>query len=225
MKRALPLALVARGRAAFYTIMRFFKHTSVRILALILLSLAVTSLIIAWLNPSPVVVVAKDSRKHPGDELLTLIFDHARNGTTEAVKMYLDTGYTPNIISPRGDSLLIVSAYHGYPDLVKLVLAQPNVPVDFQNKMGFTALTGASFKGYTDIMQQLIAAGATVNHRNMSGQTALMFASLTGRFDAVKLLLNNGANAKVKDTSGNDAAALAAQQGADDVSAVLVAHP
>ena len=223
MKRALPL--VARGRASFDTFMRFFKLTSVRVFAFVVLSLAATSLITAWLNPSPAVVVTKDARKQPGDELLTLVFDHARNGETEAVKMYLDSGYTPNIISPRGDSLLIVAAYHGYPDLVKLVLAQPNVPVDFQNKMGFTALTGASFKGYTDIMQQLIAAGATVNHRNMSGQTALMFASLTGRFDAVKLLLKSGANAKAKDTSGNDAAALAAQQGAADVSAALAAHP
>ena len=223
MKRALPL--VARGRASFDTFMRFFKLTSVRVFAFVVLSLAATSLITAWLNPSPAVVVTKDERKQPGDELLTRIFEHARNGETEAVKMYLDSGYTPNIISPRGDSLLIVAAYHGYPDLVKLVLAQPNVPVDFQNKMGFTALTGASFKGYTDIMQQLIAAGATVNHRNMSGQTALMFASLTGRFDAVKLLLKSGANAKVKDTSGNDAAALAAQQGAAAVSAALAAHP
>ena len=223
MKHALPL--VARGRASFDTFMRFFKLTSVRVFAFVVLSLAATSLITAWLNPSPAVVVTKDARKQPGDELLIRIFEHARNGETEAVKMYLDSGYTPNIISPRGDSLLIVAAYHGYPDLVKLVLAQPNVPVDFQNKMGFTALTGASFKGYTDIMQQLIAAGATVNHRNMSGQTALMFASLTGRFDAVKLLLKSGANAKVKDTSGNDAAALAAQQGAADVAAALAAHP
>ncbi len=222
MKHALPL--VTRGRASFDTIMRFFKLTSVRVFLFVVLSLAATSLITAWLNPSPVVVVVKDARKQPGAELLTLIFDHARNGETEALKLYLDAGYTPNIVSPRGDSLLIVAAYHGYPDLVKLVLAQPNVPVDFQNKMGFTALTGASFKGYTDIMQQLIAAGATVNHRNMSGQTALMFASLTGRFAAVKLLLNNGANAKAKDTSGNDAAALAAQQGAADVAAALAAH-
>ena len=205
--------------------MRFFKLKTVRVLALLVLGLAATSLVTAWLNPSPAHVVITDTRKQPGKELLTLIFDHARNGQTEAVQMYLTSGYTPNIISPRGDSLLIVASYHGHADLVKLVLAQPGVPVDFQNKMGFTALTGASFKGYTGIMRQLIAAGATVNHRNMSGQTALMFASLTGRFDAVKLLLNSGASAKVKDTSGNDAAALAAQQGATDVAAALATQP
>lgn len=205
--------------------MRFFKFLPVRVLALLLAGLGAISTVTAWLNPSPAPVVVKDARRQPGHELLTVIFNHARNGQTEAVQMYLDSGYTPNITSPRGDSLLIVAAYHGHADLVKIVLAQPGVPVDFQNKMGFTALTGASFKGYTDIMQQLIAAGATVNHRNMSGQTALMFASLTGRFDAVKLLLNSGANAKVKDASGNDAAALAAQQGATDVAAALAARP
>ena len=72
--------------------MRFFKLTSMRILTLFVLSLAAASLVTAWLNPSPVAVVAMDTRKQPGDELLTLILDHARNGETEAVKMYLDSG-------------------------------------------------------------------------------------------------------------------------------------
>ena len=70
--------------------MGIFKLTSVRIVALFVLSLAAASLITAWLNPSPVAVVAMDTRKQPGDELLALIFDHARNGETEAVKMYLE---------------------------------------------------------------------------------------------------------------------------------------
>ncbi len=206
--------------------MRLLKLHPFRVLAILALSLALASYLFKQ-SPAPIAMpTTPDTRKQPGDELLVRIFDHARDGQTEAVQLYLDSGYTPNIVSARGDSLLIVAAYHGHTDLIKLLLAQPGgVQVDFQNSMGFTALTGASFKGYTDIMTQLIAAGATVNHRNLSGQTALMFAALSGRLDAVKLLLSHGADAKAKDTTGKDAAGLATQQGATEVTAVLSAHP
>ncbi len=162
-----------------------------------------------------------DTRKQPGPELTEIIFNHVRAGNAAALQLYLDSGYTPNAINARGDSLLVLAAYKSQPEIVKLLLSQPGTNVNFQNKMGFTALTGASFKGETAIMKQLIAAGANVNQRNLSGQTALMFAALTGRFDAVKMLLGYKADAKAVDASGNTAAALAHQQGAEDVAQVL----
>jgi ankyrin repeat protein len=161
--------------------------------------------------------------KQPGAELIDYMFDYARQGRTEPVALYLKDGYTPNVINARGDSLLIIAAYHRHPDLVALLLQQPGIEVDYQNSMGFTALTGATFKGDTEIMQQLISAGANVNHRNLSDQTALMFGALTGRADAVKLLLANGADANAQDQSGKTAAILAAEQGAEEVLKLLPA--
>jgi len=162
-----------------------------------------------------------DTRKQPGEELLNDIFDHARLGHIDSVQLYLDTGYSPNIVNARGDSLLIIATYHGHLPLTKILLAQPEVEVDYQNSMGFTSLTGASFKGFAEIMQELIAAGANVNRQNASGQTALMFASLSGRLEAVKLLLGKGADARAQDGTGKKAIDLAAQQGAEEVVALL----
>lgn len=170
--------------------------------------------------PTPPLAMT-DTRKQPGPELTEIIFNHVREGHVEPVRLYLESGYTPNAVNARGDSLLILAAYKGHADLVKLLLSQPGVQVDYQNKMGFTALTGASFRGDTGIMQQLLDAGAKVNHRNASGQTALMFAALTGRFSAVKLLLKHRADARAHDTAGNTAALLAEQQGASEVADLL----
>ncbi|MDB6137096.1 MAG: hypothetical protein JWO94_168 [Verrucomicrobiaceae bacterium] len=162
-----------------------------------------------------------DPRKQPGEDLLNIIFDHARQGTVEPLRMYFEAGYTPNIANARGDSLLIIATYHGHEELTILLLAQPAIEVDYQNRMGFTSLTGASFKGYCGIMQALIAAGANVNHQNASGQTALMFASLTGRLEAVKLLLSHGADKEAQDATGKRAIDLAEMQEAAEVVTVL----
>lgn len=161
--------------------------------------------------------------KQPDAELIAHMFDYARQGRLEPMRLYLQDGYSPNVTNSRGDSLLIIAAYHRYPELVRLLLQQPGIEVDYQNGMGFTALTGATFKGDTEIMEQLITAGADVNHANLSGQTALMFGALTGRTDAVALLLANGADATAQDHTGRTAAILAADQGAKDVLKLLAA--
>ena len=157
----------------------------------------------------------------PNPEVIDRIFDFARRGHVEAITMYLEDGFDPNAVNPRGDSLLIIAAYHQFPEVSALLLRTPGIAVDYQNSMGFTALTAAAFKGDAVILRQLFAAGANVNHRNLSGQTALMFAALTGRLEAVKLLLEHGADASFADASGKTAAILAAEQGAEEVEALL----
>ncbi len=165
-------------------------------------------------SPAPVA-------KQPSADLNARVFDFVRQGQTEAVAAYFAEGHTPNITNERGDSLLILAAYYCHADLVKLLLQQPNIEVDFQNGMGFTALTGATFRGDVGIMQQLITAGSNINHCNLSGQTALMFAALGSQTEAAKLLLANGADAKVRDQAGKDAATLAQEQGAAEIIQIL----
>jgi ankyrin repeat protein len=164
------------------------------------------------------------SFKSPGRELTERIFDLTRRGEVGAVRLYLHEGYTPNAVNLRGDSLLILAAYKGHAEIVRLLLSEPGVEVDFRNGMGFTALSGAAFKGETEIMGQLVEAGADVNAEGAGGKTGLMFAVLTGRFDATKLLLGRGASKSVVDINGNTAETLARGQGAGETTR-LVAHP
>lgn len=118
--------------------------------------------------------------KQPGDELLEIIFDHVRQGDEEPVRIYLEAGYPPNTVNERGNSLLMAAACNGRENVVKLLLGQPGIEVDFQNPLGFTALAAAGLKGHIGIMTLLIAAGANVDQGNCAGQKALMLAALNG---------------------------------------------
>ena len=57
-------------------------------------------------------------------ELATKIFDLARQGRTEALVAYLDAGVPANLTNDRGDSLVMLAAYHGHADAVRALLAR-----------------------------------------------------------------------------------------------------
>jgi ankyrin repeat protein len=53
--------------------------------------------------------------------------------------------------------------------------------------------------GFTDIVKELLDAGANPNLQKRNGWTALMFATLYGYTDIVSLLLKKGANPFIRD--------------------------
>lgn len=169
----------------------------------------------ATTTPAPAVAdtQATAPRKAPGKDLADMLLDFARAGKVEPMREYFVAGYSANFSNERGDTPLILAAYHGHADAVRLILHQPDAGLNQLNQMGFTALTGASFKGDLAIMRLLIDAGADVNATGSSGKTPLMFAALTNREAAAELLLASGADPAAKATDGSTAASLAAGQG------------
>ncbi len=157
---------------------------------------------------TPIVLTNADIQK-----LHLIAFDAAREGDTQTLAAYFSSGFDVNGKNARGDTLLILAAYHGQEKAVELILSQPKVDLDYKNNMGFTALTGAVYKGFNPIVQRLIDKGANVNTANGSGQTPLMFAALFGREQAARLLLQAGANPATADNTGNTPATLAKAQG------------
>ena len=57
-------------------------------------------------------------------ELATKVFDLARRGETETLAAYVDAGVPANLTNDRGDSLLMLAAYHGHAEAVT-ALARP----------------------------------------------------------------------------------------------------
>ncbi|WP_217553325.1 ankyrin repeat domain-containing protein [Streptomyces sp. GbtcB6] len=92
-------------------------------------------------------------------ELATKIFDLARQGRTEALVTYLDAGVPANLTNDRGDSLVMLAAYHGHADAVRELLAR-GAEADRVNDRGQTPLAGAVFKGETEVVKALVEAGA-----------------------------------------------------------------
>ncbi|GGX87814.1 ankyrin repeat domain-containing protein [Streptomyces fructofermentans] len=92
-------------------------------------------------------------------ELATKIFDLARKGRTEELVAYVEAGVPANLTNDRGDSLLMLAAYHGHADAVRALLER-GAEADRINDRGQTPLAGAVFKGEDAVIRALLDAGA-----------------------------------------------------------------
>ncbi|WP_105974145.1 ankyrin repeat domain-containing protein [Streptomyces geranii] len=114
-------------------------------------------------------------------ELATKVFDLARQGQTEALVAYVDAGVPADLTNDRGDSLVMLAAYHGHADAVRALLAR-GADGDRVNDRGQTPLAGAVFKGAQDVIQALLEGGANpaagmpsaVDTARMFGKTELL---------------------------------------------------
>ncbi|MFJ6666926.1 ankyrin repeat domain-containing protein [Streptomyces sp. NPDC091383] len=116
-------------------------------------------------------------------ELATKIFDLARQGRTEALVAYVDAGVPANLTNDRGDSLVMLAAYHGHADAVRALLAR-GAEANRVNDRGQTPLAGAVFKGEAKVVKALLEGGADPAEGTPSAvDTARMF----GRADVLEL--------------------------------------
>lgn len=109
-------------------------------------------------------------------ELATKIFDLARRGETQALLAYVDAGVPANLTNDRGDTLLMLAAYHGHADAVRDLLER-GAAADRANDRGQTPLAGAVFKGEAGVIRALLDGGADPAAGTPSAiDTARMFA-------------------------------------------------
>lgn len=92
-------------------------------------------------------------------ELRQTAFDWARSGDVSRLSAFLSSGRPANLTNDRGDTLLILAAYHVQRTAVELLLAY-GADVDRVNDNGQTALGAAVFRRSSDCVSTLLAAGA-----------------------------------------------------------------
>ena len=78
-------------------------------------------------------------------ELAGRVFDLARGGHTDELAAYVDAGVPANLTNDKGDTLLILAAYHGHPETVAALLAR-GADHSRANDRGQTALAAAVFR-------------------------------------------------------------------------------
>ncbi|WP_435600276.1 ankyrin repeat domain-containing protein [Streptomyces sp. C10-9-1] len=116
-------------------------------------------------------------------ELATKVFDLARRGETETLAAYLDAGVPADLTNDKGDTLVMLAAYHGHAATVDALLARGAAP-DRPNDRGQTPLAGAVFKGEGGVIRSLLAGGADPGAGTPSAvDTARMF----GKTDLLEL--------------------------------------
>jgi ankyrin repeat protein len=133
---------------------------------------------------------ATEEAAEPGPDVLELaakIFNLARDGETGALAAYVDAGVPVNLSNDKGDTLVMLAAYHGHAPAVAALLERGADP-DRANDRGQTPLAGAIFKGEQEVIDALLNGGAdpaagtpsAVDTARMFGQDALV-ARFEGR--------------------------------------------
>ncbi|MEU2118395.1 ankyrin repeat domain-containing protein [Streptomyces sp. NPDC016459] len=108
-------------------------------------------------------------------ELASKVFDLARTGDADALTAYVDAGVPANLTNDKGDSLVMLAAYHGHAAAVSALLAR-GADADRANDRGQTPLAGAVFKGEEAVIRALLAGGANPEAGTPSAaDTARMF--------------------------------------------------
>jgi len=128
-------------------------------------------------------------------ELQQMALDAARQGDTEMLRPMLEAGMPVELKDGKGNTLLMLAAYHGNAETVELLLVHRADP-DARSDRDQTPLAGVAFKGHLNIARLLLAAGADPLADQGGGKTPVMFAAMFGHPEMVALL--EGAASSVK---------------------------
>jgi uncharacterized protein len=120
-------------------------------------------------------------------ELAGRVFDLARAGATEELTAYVDAGVPVNLTNDKGDTLLILAAYHAHPDTVAALLSR-GADHGRVNDRGQTALAAAVFKQSAATVRHLLDAGADPDDGGPSARATATFFDLP----EMSLLLDTG---------------------------------
>jgi ankyrin repeat protein len=136
----------------------------------------------AWSVPTGIegsgFVAIADREPVPGPEMLRFaakVFNLARQGDTGTLAAYVEAGVPANLCNDKGDTLVMLAAYHGHPQTVS-VLLEHGADSDRTNDRGQTPLAGAVFKGERAVIEALLDGGADPSAGSPSAvETARMF--------------------------------------------------
>jgi len=97
-----------------------------------------------------------------------------------------------------GGTALIPACHYGHVDTVRLLLRSSRIDVDHVNRLGWTALLEAVILGHggpahTEIVQLLLAHGASLQRADAQGMTPLAHALARGQWTIVEILRRAGA--------------------------------
>jgi ankyrin repeat protein len=158
----------------------------------------------------------------------------AQNGSAAMIARLLDAGDDANaVLTGEGETVLMLTAYTGSPDAVKLLLDR-GADVNGQQIRGQTALMWAAEQGHTAVVRLLVARGADTKlasaastkpeRRPAGGMTALLFSARQGHVDATRALVEGGADVNQVGADGTSPLLIAVVNGHYELASLLLEH-
>lgn len=137
-----------------------------------------------------------------------------------AIRELFRRGMDVDTVSPQGETLLMLAAREGKPQVVQVILAA-RPKLHLRNPLGESALMLATILGHTEIARLLLDAGAPVNH---GGWTPLIYAAARNRVDIGRMLIGKGAELNATADNGTSALMIAAREGHLEMVLLLMEH-
>jgi len=136
---------------------------------------------------------------------LTPLISAACCGSIDAVKALIKAGADINAQSSTGNTALMLAIDRGKID-VAVTLINEHADLEIKGQKGWTALHNAASggdKGYREVAEALLKAGASVDALSETMLTPLHEAAGKSLVEIVRLLVDHGANVKARDKFNN----------------------
>jgi ankyrin repeat protein len=132
-------------------------------------------------------------------ELMQAVEDH----DLERVRELLAGGADPSKLTRAGDAPLVMAAYLGHSDIVRLLLEAGADITAVDPGMKATALHAAAYAGRTEAARVLIEHGIEIDRQGpKNGYTALHDAIWQNNIDTAKVIIDAGADLTVRSHAG-----------------------
>lgn len=134
---------------------------------------------------------------------MTAVMKAVQKNDVTRMRELIAGGADVNELDPNGDAPLVMAAYLGHTEVVRLLLQAGADVTAVDPGMKATALHAAAYAGRTDTARLLIEHGVEVDRQGpKNGYTALHDAIWENNIDTARVILEAGANLTLKSHSG-----------------------
>jgi L-ascorbate metabolism protein UlaG (beta-lactamase superfamily) len=123
----------------------------------------------------------------------TAMFPAVHGGHADFVRLLIEHGADVNQTTEQGETPMVRAVTSGDPDVLEALLAAGAATDVCESHFGWSVLHLAALRGYNDLAEQLLDAGAPMNAVDDAENTPLDLASRYGHKDVVDLLSSRGA--------------------------------
>jgi ankyrin repeat protein len=153
---------------------------------------------------------------------MTALMQAVQRNDRAAVEALIAQGADVNEPDKSGDMPLIMAAYQGYTEIVRLLLESGADVSAVDPGMKATALHAAAYAGHADAARLLIEHGVDVDKQGpYNGYTALHDAIWQNNADVAEVILNAGPDLTLSSHGGETPLEFARSQGRREIATLI----
>ncbi|MBT9520964.1 MAG: ankyrin repeat domain-containing protein [Dechloromonas sp.] len=141
-------------------------------------------------------------------------------GDVGQAESWLDAGLPPDFMGSRIGSGLMIGAWEGKPDLMRLFLAR-GADINKLNSNGESAIALAAWRGNLEMVKWLLERGARINAPARQW-SALHYAVFAGHTEVADFLIDQGADINALSTNGSSVLMMAVYEGHQGLARKLI---